>query len=271
MTPNPTKPRKPRGKSHPSLQCHNLQDWVADGCRLELSGLGKRWSSFWRKSSNRKASGDSGGFEFRAFIDFSDAYTGFAKRLFYALSGFNHDANFVPSSSPTSDLTAAVTCWSPHALSTGGRSSRNRSCFNQIFYTAISTSWTLERGPCRKPSGAGSDRYSLSQKALRLISECSSTGTSFRLSQSGGLSGASDSWLETIKKRAKQVLSVQFGAILGLIVSFFHLIAQTMRRRSTPRSRLRRRRMVLPPLSVGDVYASLCKRGAYAPFSAQRR
>ena len=121
--------------------------------------------------------------------------------------------------------------------------SRNRICFNQIFYTAISTSWTLERGPCRKPSGGGSDRYSLSQKALRLISECSSTGTSFRLSQSGGLSGASDSWLETIRNRAKQVLSVQFGAILGLIVSFFHLIAQTMRRRSTPRSRLRRRRI----------------------------
>ena len=70
-------------------------------CRLELSGLGKRWSSFWRKSSNRKASGDLGGFEFRAFIDFNDAYTGFAKRLFYALSGFNHDANFVPSSYPT--------------------------------------------------------------------------------------------------------------------------------------------------------------------------
>ena len=36
---------------------------------------------------------------------------------------------------------------------------------------------------------------------------------------------------------------MQFGAILGLIVSFFHLIAQTMRRRSTPRSRLRRRRI----------------------------
>ena len=121
--------------------------------------------------------------------------------------------------------------------------SRNRICFNQIFCTAISTSWTLERGPCRKPSGGGSDRYSLSQKALRLISECSSTGTSFRLSQSGGSSGDSDSWLEIIRKRAKQVLSVQFGAILGLIVSFFHLIAQTMRRRSTPRSRLRRRRI----------------------------
>ena len=38
------------------------------------------------------------------------------------------------------------------------------------------------------------------------------------------------------------VLSVQFGTILGLIVSFFRLIAQTMRRRSTPRSRLRRGR-----------------------------
>ena len=121
--------------------------------------------------------------------------------------------------------------------------SRNRICFNQIFCTAISTSWTLERGPCRKLSGGGSDRYSLSQKALCLISECSSTGTSFRLSQSGGLSGASDSWLETIRNRAKQALSVQFGAILGLIGTFLHLIAQTMRRRSMPRSRLRRGRI----------------------------
>ena len=72
-----------------------------DLTRLELSGLGKRWSSFWRKSSNRKASGDSGGFEFRAFLEFLDAYTAFARRLFYALSGFKHDAHFVPSSFPT--------------------------------------------------------------------------------------------------------------------------------------------------------------------------
>ena len=28
---------------------------------------------------------------------------------------------------------------------------------------------------------------------------------------------------------------------------------------------------VLALFTVGDVYASLCKRGAYAPFSAQRR
>ena len=46
-------------------------------CSLELSGLGKRWSSFWRKSSNRKASGDSGGFEFFEFFEFFDPYTGF--------------------------------------------------------------------------------------------------------------------------------------------------------------------------------------------------
>ena len=38
-------------------------------------------------------------------------------------------------------------------------------------------------------------------------------------------------------------LTCNFGAILGLIGPFFHLIAQTMRRRSTPRSRLRRRRI----------------------------
>ena len=90
-----------------------------------------------------------------------------------------------------------------------------RTCRGTIifFITAISTSWTLERGPCRKPSGGGSDRYSLLQKALRLISECSSTGISFRLSQSGGSSGASDSWLETIRKSAKQALSVLPGRI----------------------------------------------------------
>ena len=78
---------------------------------------------------------------------------------------------------------------------------------------------------------------------LEPFGECSSTGTSFRLSQSGGLSGASDSWLETIRKRAKQALSVQFGGILGLIGPVFHLIAQTMRKSSTPRSSLRRRRI----------------------------
>ena len=32
VTPTPAKPRKPREKSHPSLQCAQLlQDWVADG------------------------------------------------------------------------------------------------------------------------------------------------------------------------------------------------------------------------------------------------
>ena len=31
VPPTPAKPRQPRGKSHPSLQCHNWADWVADG------------------------------------------------------------------------------------------------------------------------------------------------------------------------------------------------------------------------------------------------
>ena len=157
---------------------------------MELSGLGKRWSSFWRKSSNRKVSGDSGGFEFRAFLEFLDAYTGFVRRLFYALSGFNHDAHFGPSSFVYSDLTASITCWSPHALSTGGRSSRNRICFNQIFYTAISTSWTLERGPCRKtlrrhlrPLLIVIKGFTSHQRMFRRRE------TPFRLSQSAGSSG----------------------------------------------------------------------------------
>ena len=38
-----------------------------------------------------------------------------------------------------------------------------------------------------------------------------------------GASGASGSWLETIRKSAKQVLSVQLGAIFGLIVPVFAL------------------------------------------------
>ena len=38
-----------------------------------------------------------------------------------------------------------------------------------------------------------------------------------------GASGASGSWLETIRKSAKQALSVQLGAILALIVPFFAL------------------------------------------------
>ena len=120
--------------------------------------------------------------EVSSFSSFSTRTRGsssFAIRLFSALSGFNHECQRRSILFSYSELTAFVTCWSPHASSTGGRSSRNRICFNQIFYTAISTSWTPERGPCRKPSGGGSGRYSLSQTALRLISECSSTGNIF--------------------------------------------------------------------------------------------
>ena len=117
----------------------------------------------------------------------------------------------------------------------------------------------LKEGRVVNPPEAAPTVTHCPQKALRLISECSSTGTSFRLSQSAGSSGASDSWLETIRNRAKQASNVQFGAILGLIGPFFHLIAQTMRRRSTPRSRLRRRRiaefeLVKPRIHPAEFY-----------------
>ena len=39
----------------------------------------------------------------------------------------------------------------------------------------------------------------------------------------------------------------------------------------TPRSLRPSTQPVLALLTVGDVYASLCKKGAYAPFSAKRR
>ena len=49
--------------------------------------------------------------------------------------------------------TAAVTCWSPHASSTGGRSSRNFELgFNRLLSMATSTSWTPERPVLRKKS-----------------------------------------------------------------------------------------------------------------------
>ena len=98
VTPDPAKPRPTARKISRVSAVPQLAGLGGGWCRLELSGLGKRWFSFWRKSSNRKASGDSGGFE---FLEFLDAYTAFARRLFYALSGFNHDAHFGPSSFST--------------------------------------------------------------------------------------------------------------------------------------------------------------------------
>ncbi len=35
VTPIPAKPRQPREKSHPSLQCHNWADWVAERVGFE--------------------------------------------------------------------------------------------------------------------------------------------------------------------------------------------------------------------------------------------
>ena len=124
---------------------------------------------------------------------------------------------------PYSDLTAFITCWSPHALSTGGRSSRNRSCSIKFSIRQSQPPGRLKEGRVVNPPEAAPTVTHCRKRLYVSSANVCRRETSFRLSQSGGLSGASDSWLETIKKRAKQVLSVQFGAILGLIVSFWCL------------------------------------------------
>ena len=153
MTPISAKPRQPRGKSHPSLQCHNLQDWVADGAVWSYPVSAKGGPAFGGNPQTEKPVEIQEGSSFSSFSTRTRGSSSFAIRLFSALSGFNHECQRRSIRFLYSELTAFVTCWSPHASSTGGRSSRNRICFNEIFYTAISTSWTPERGPCRKPSG----------------------------------------------------------------------------------------------------------------------
>ena len=61
-------------------------------CSLEPSGLGKRWSSFWWKSSEREVRGDLG--ILRLLRPIYGSFSSFAM-LFYALSGFNHGTNVV--------------------------------------------------------------------------------------------------------------------------------------------------------------------------------
>ena len=243
MTPDPAKPHKPRGKSHPSLQCHNWPDWVADGAVRSYPVSAKRYF----------------------FSLFSISPPFFAARVVRQCSEYSEKPR-CPHRSICflySDLTDAVTCWLTHTSSTGGRSSRNRICFNQLFYTAISTSLTPERQPCRKPSGGGSGPL------LIVVTGFTSHRRTFHRREhlSGyrsrqarvGASGASDSWLETIRNRAKQALSVQFGTIWGLIVSIFALNRADNEKTLNPRSRLRRRRiaefeLVKPRIHPAEFY-----------------
>ena len=74
-----------------------------------------------------------------------------------------------------------------------------------------------------------------------------------------GASGASDSWLEIIRKRAKQAINGQFGTIWGLIVSIFALNRADNEKTLNPRSRLRRRRiaefeLVKPRIHPAEFY-----------------
>ena len=72
--------------------------------KADTHGLGRDWVSMQRVESPPAALGSEDSPAARNTLDSAQiprASTGFARRLFYALSGFNHDANFVTSSSPT--------------------------------------------------------------------------------------------------------------------------------------------------------------------------
>ena len=106
--------------------------------------------------------------------------------------------------------------------------------FNQLFYTAISTSWTPERGPsvthCCKRLHVSSATF----RRREHLSGYRSRQARVELPVLG--------W-KLSEREQNRPSTGQFGAILQLIVPLFRLIAQTMRRRSTPRSCLRRRRI----------------------------
>ena len=127
-------PAKPRVKSHPSLQCHNWPDWVADGAV---------WSY---PVSSHPVSG-------KGIL----AIFGVRDRTFGRARGWGNVAKTQRSPDAHSVLSCFFTVINRKPPRAGPRTShrrvlvpsRNRICFNQIFYIRqISTSWTLERGPC---------------------------------------------------------------------------------------------------------------------------
>ena len=124
---------------------------MADGAGWSYPVSAKGGPAFGGNPQTEKPVEIQEGSSFSSFSTRTRGSSSFAIRLFSALSGFNHQCQRRSIRFPYSELTAFVTCWSPHASSTGGRSSRNRICFNQIFYTAISTSWTPERGRVVNP------------------------------------------------------------------------------------------------------------------------
>ena len=82
----PTLPN-PANRAENLTRLCSATNWPGLGggwCRLELSGLAKRRSSFWRKSSKRKVSGDSGGSSFAHFLSFLTRTHRFCEKAVYA-------------------------------------------------------------------------------------------------------------------------------------------------------------------------------------------
>ena len=77
MTPIPAKPRQPRGKSHPSLQCHNWPDWVADGAVWSYPVSAKGGPAFGGNPHKENS------WEVQEFSSFATFATLDTKRLYY--------------------------------------------------------------------------------------------------------------------------------------------------------------------------------------------
>ena len=66
-------------------------------------------------------------------------------------------------------------------------------------------------------------------------------------------------WEDILRTGSEDAITAHFiGSIVYIEKGLYHIISQPPL-------------LVLALFTVGDVYTSLCKKGAYAPFSAQRR
>ena len=109
MPPDPAKPRQARGKSHPSLQCHNWPDWVADGAVWSYPVSAKGGPAFGGNPQTEKPVEIQEVSSFSHLVTFLTRTRGsssFAIRLFSALSGFNHECQRRSIRFPYSELTA---------------------------------------------------------------------------------------------------------------------------------------------------------------------
>ena len=92
---------------------------VADGAVWSYPVSAKGGPAFGGNPQTEKPVEIQEGSSFSSFSTRTRGSSSFAIRLFSALSGFNHECQRRSIRFPYSELTAFVTCWSPHASSTG--------------------------------------------------------------------------------------------------------------------------------------------------------